>query len=197
MRKRFNKKSNYAFIDSQNLNLSVQNDGWKMHWAKFRTFLKEQYNVEKAFMFIGYMPEFEDMYAQLHEAGYSIVLKQTYDLTKPQPELLKEKELKTLELDKPKDDQEKHHIKGNVDTDVVLWAMKEMPNYKQAVLVSGDGDFYSLVEHLVGHKKLKKILTPTGHYSNLFNKYEKYIDRLDKHRKELEYPRHKKRRKKT
>ena len=32
------KKGNYAFIDSQNLNVSVQKYGWKMDWKKFRQF---------------------------------------------------------------------------------------------------------------------------------------------------------------
>jgi uncharacterized LabA/DUF88 family protein len=120
------------------------------------------------------------MYEYLHDAGFNIVLKQTYDMTKPRAE---EEE----KAEEEKAAERERHIKGNVDTELVLWAMKELPNYSKAVLVSGDGDFYSLVEYLEEKGKLAKILTPSWQYSGLFNRYEKYIDRIDKCRRELEY----------
>jgi uncharacterized LabA/DUF88 family protein len=188
-----NKKPNYAFIDSQNLNVGVQKYGWKMDWIKFRKFLEEKYSVTKAFMFIGYVPEFEAMYQQLHEAGYMIVLKPTYDMTKPRAE----SEGQSAEGEsKDKKEEDKKPVKGNVDADLVLWTMKELPNYDRAVIVSGDGDFYGLVEYLDKQRRLLKILAPNAQYSNLFNKYESYVERLDKFRKELAYYDHKKRTKK-
>ena len=39
-------------------------------------------------------------------------------------------------------------IKGNVDADLVLRAILEINDYDKAVIVSSDGDFYSLVQHL-------------------------------------------------
>lgn len=173
------KKPNYAFIDSQNLNVGVQKFGWKMDWKKFRIFLREKYGVEKAFMFIGYVPEFEAMYEQLHEAGYLVVLKPTFDMTRVRPEEKKEQ-------DKDKEKEERQ-TKGNVDADLVLWAMKEISNYNKAVIVSGDGDFYSLIEYLDGKKRLLKLLAPNAHYSGLYNKYERYVERLDTYRKDLAY----------
>ncbi len=185
-------KPNYAFIDSQNLNVGVQKYGWKMDWVKFRKFLSDKYGVTKAFMFIGYVPEFENMYQQLHEAGYMIVLKPTYDMTRPRPEeKVAPKEDKPI--DSPIKEEEKRPVKGNVDADLVLWVMKEQPRYDKAVIVSGDGDFYSLVEYLDEQKKLLKILAPNAQYSGLFNRYESYIERLDKSRKELAYYDRKKR----
>jgi len=173
-----NKLTTYAFIDSQNLNLSIKKLGWKMDWRKFRKFLENRYGVSKAFMFIGYIPEQEKMYQQLHEAGYMVVLKPTYDMTKPYQEA------------KPNDDtkpDEDKHIKGNIDADLVLWAMKEINSYKKAVIVSGDGDFYSLVEYLEENNKLLKLLAPSGYYSKLYNRIDKYIDRIDKSKKDLVY----------
>src|SRR4051812_722509 len=73
-------KPNYAFIDSQNLNLGVQKMGWKMDWRKFRLYLREVHNVEQAYMFIGYMPDYEKLYEQMHELGYLIVLKPTLEM---------------------------------------------------------------------------------------------------------------------
>ena len=177
LKKSAKKSNNYAFIDNQNLNVTVQNLGWKIDWRRFRKFLYDRYQVSQAYMFIGYMPEHEEMYEFLHDAGYAIVLKPTYDLTRPQPEVNGEKVK----------EEDKRHIKGNVDVELVLWAMREINKYDKAILVSGDGDFYSLVEYLEARGKLAKILTPSGHYSALFNKYEKYIERIDKSRHHLEY----------
>lgn len=174
----------YAFIDSQNLNVGVQKFGWKMDWQKFRKFLSEEYGVTKAFMFIGYVPEFEAMYEQLHEAGYMIVLKPTYDMTKPQPDAAAEATAREKAGAEP---EEKKPVKGNIDADLVLWAMKEISNYDKAILVSGDGDFYSLVEYLETKKRLGKILTPSFQYSQLYNRYEEYIVRLDTFKRELRY----------
>lgn len=172
----------YAFIDSQNLNVSVQRDGWKMDWKKFRKFLTNHYGVSKAYMFIGYMPEHENLYEQMHSAGYMVVLKPTFDMTRVRQE--NQEDLK-------KQKEEDRHIKGNVDADLVLWAMKEINNYSQAIIVSGDGDYYSLAEHLEQTGKLLKILTPGGHYSQLFNRFGEYVTRLDYHKPELAYRDHK------
>lgn len=43
----------YTFIDSQNLNLGVRDQGWELDFARFRVYLKDKYGVGKAFLFIG------------------------------------------------------------------------------------------------------------------------------------------------
>ena len=175
----------YAFIDSQNLNLGVQKFGWKLDWRKFRLFLADTYGVTKAYMFIGYIPEYEALYEQMHEAGFAVVLKPTFDLTKPRLEPAESsddnRQIKSPEA------EEKKPVKGNIDAELVLWAMKEMSNYDKAIIVSGDGDFYCLVEYLEGKGRLLHLLTPSGHYSNMYNKYESYVVRLDQFKRQLAY----------
>ena len=63
---------------------------------------------------------------------------------------------------KPILDDKRGRPKGNVDADLVLHAMIEYDNYDQAVIVSSDGDFYSLVEYLYDQKKLETILAPNN-----------------------------------
>lgn len=172
----------YAFIDSQNLNLGTQRMGWKMDWRKFRKYLADNYNVTKAFMFIGYMSENESLYEYMHELGFLVVLKPTIDVTPS---------------DKDPKSTDKPIIKGNVDAELVLYAMKEMPNYDKAVIVSGDGDFFSLIEYLDQKGKLAKILTPNWQYSTLLKVFENKIVRLDQQRKQLSYHDHKRDFKKT
>lgn len=168
----------YAFIDNQNLNLGVQKFGWKMDWRKFRAFLKKEYGVEKAFMFIGHMPEHEELYSQMHDAGYLVVLKPTL-------ETFKTEEQKTE--DKPETEEKKPATKGNIDADLVLYVMKELPNYDKAIIVSGDGDFFSVVEYLEHEGKLLHMMAPNWMYSSLLKPFEKYIVRIDHFKRQLAY----------
>lgn len=175
------KSGNFAFIDSQNLNLGVQKVGWKMDWRKFRVYLREKHNVTSAYMFIGYMPENESLYEQMHDAGYLVVLKPTLDMFEktegPGPRAQGPEAQK----------EEKPATKGNVDAELVLYAVKEMPNYHKAVIVSGDGDFYGLVEYLIKQNKLERLLAPNWQYSTLLKPFESYIERIDQKRRELAY----------
>lgn len=177
MARRGKKQNNYAFIDSQNLNLGTQRMGWKMDWRRFREYLRKEYNVSRAYMFIGYMSENEQLYEYMHNLGYLVVLKPTVDvITTPDP--------KDGSSGK---DKEKPAVKGNVDADLVLYAMKELPNYDKAVIVSGDGDFLGLIEYLEEQGKLEHILTPNWQYSSLFKPFESKIFRLDQKRRALTY----------
>jgi uncharacterized LabA/DUF88 family protein len=65
--------------------------------------------------------------------------------------------------------------------------MKEINNYDKAIIVSGDGDFYCLVEYLAEKNKLLHLITPNWQYSSLLKPYEKYILQLDKQRRQLAY----------
>jgi uncharacterized LabA/DUF88 family protein len=177
-RRRKQKKANYAFIDSQNLNLGTQRVGWKVDWRKFRQYLADEHNVSNAYMFIGYMSENESLYEYMYELGFLVVLKPTVTQTKAEPNGLEPKS---------HEDKEKPAVKGNVDAELVLYAMKELPNYDKAIIVSGDGDFFSLVEYLEEHDKLSSIMTPNWQYSSLLKPFESKIIRLDQNRKELAY----------
>ena len=132
------KLENYAFIDSQNLNLSIQKLGWKLDFKRFRVYLKDKYQVEKAFIFIGYISGNEPLYTFLQKAGYLIVFKPTLEYKK----------------------NKKCFTKGNVDAELVLYTMIEFKNYNKAIIISGDGDFHCLIEYLIGKNKLKKIIIP-------------------------------------
>ncbi len=127
--------NNYAFIDSQNLNLSIRSLGWKLDYKRFRRYLKEKYGVSKAFLFIGYIEGNNQLYSVLQEAGFICIFKPT----------LKYKDGTT---------------KGNCDAELVLKAMVEFKNYAKAVIITGDGDFYCLVNYFIEKNKLEVILTP-------------------------------------
>lgn len=148
-----------------------------MDWRKFRQYLDKQYNVKHAYLFIGYMAEYEPLYEQMHDLGYNIVLKPVVDPSADGKE----------NGSKGADSGKKIAVKGNVDADLVLFAMKELPNYDKAIIVSGDGDFYGLIEYLVEQGKLLHVMAPNWQYSSLLKPFEKYIIRLDQLRKQLAY----------
>ena len=52
------------------------------------------------------------------------------------------------------------NIKGNIDADLDLQAMIDYRNYDKAVIVTSDGDFYSLIRYLYERNKLKKVISP-------------------------------------
>jgi uncharacterized LabA/DUF88 family protein len=178
------KIANYAFIDSQNLNLGIQRMGWKLDWRKFRRLLKDKYNVERAYMFIGYMSENESLYEYMHELGYLVVLKPTIDVSNNSDHEKSASGNIKQDGDKEKD---RPMVKGNVDAELVLYTMKELNNYGQAIIVSGDGDFFSLVEYLDDRDKLANVMAPNWQYSSLLRPYEEKIIRLDKMKRQLSY----------
>lgn len=128
-------ENNYAFIDSQNVNLGVQEQGWKLDFKRFRIYLKEKYGVKKAYLFIGYLPENQNLYKSLQEDGYVLVFKP----------VLKNKD---------------GGVKGNVDAELVLQTMIDYNDYDKAIIVTGDGDFYCLVNYLYNKEKLGKVISP-------------------------------------
>ena len=80
-------------------------------------------------------------------------------------------------------------IKGNVDADLVLQAMIDYKNYDKAVIITSDGDFYSLVKYLYENDKLRVIISPyTKTCSVLLKKSAKEkIVFMDNLRQKLEY----------
>ena len=71
----FKKQNNYAYIDSQNLHLGVQSLGWELDYKKFRRYLTEKYKVATAYLFIGYIPQNQDLYSSLQKSGYILKFK--------------------------------------------------------------------------------------------------------------------------
>jgi uncharacterized LabA/DUF88 family protein len=136
---------NYAFIDNENVNMSVQKQWWKMDWGKLRGWLEKTYNVTKAYMFMGYSPEHQEMYTYFQQLGYVLIFK---------PMMHASSGLK----------------KWNVDAELVLQAMIDLQEYHQAVIVTGDGDFACLVRYLYGQDKLATLIVPNQQrYSDLLN----------------------------
>jgi uncharacterized LabA/DUF88 family protein len=117
-------------------------------------------------LFIGRVAGNESLYSFLDDVGYTVIFKPTLNYT----------------------DRKGKIIKGNVDAELVLHTMIEFPNYSKAIIVSGDGDYYCLVEYLeIQHKLLHVIIPNKISYSSLLREYRKYFVYVTDLRKKLEY----------
>lgn len=158
-------QNNYAFIDSQNVNLSIQDQNWKLDWKKFRKYLSDKYKITKAFLFIGFVPQNQSIYTNLQQDGFILIFKPTLALPSGK-------------------------VKGNVDAELVLHTMIEFKNYDKAMIVTGDGDFYCLIEYLIKKNKLLKLMIPNGsQYSSLYRKIMPHIVFMNNLKNKLSYKR--------
>ncbi len=154
------KENNYAFIDSQNVNLAIRALGWQLDFKRFRVYLREKYGVTKAFLFIGYVEGNSDLYTSLQDAGFLCIFKPT----------LIYKDGTT---------------KGNCDAELVLQTMIEYSNYDKAVIVTGDGDFYCLIKHLIEQEKMNSVLIPNRFKFSALLKFKQFRPYL-RHMNDLE-----------
>ena len=130
-------QNNVAYIDGANLHKGVETFGWKFSYSRFRVWLKEKYGVSQAYLFLGMMPKYKDLYTRLQEYGYTLVFK----------EIIYDGDGKA---------------KGNCDADIVVHAMQGAyeNKFNQAILVSSDGDYAPLVKFLKEKNKIGVILSP-------------------------------------
>lgn len=133
-----NKANNFAYIDGANLHKALNELGWNLDYERFRIWLTEKYGVKRAYIFIGLIPRYKDLYAYLQKAGYTLIFKEVvYDGD-----------------GKPK---------GNCDADLVLQAVRDAfeNNFENAVIVTSDGDYAGLIKFLREKGKLLTILSPS------------------------------------
>lgn len=150
-------RNNFAFIDIQNVTLGTRELGWRLDWRKFFLYLKEKYDVTKAFIFIGYIGRNKYFYDFLRSCGYILIFKPVICAGDT--------------------------IKANCDGDMLMFAVSRCHNFNKAVIVTSDGDFYSTVRLLYRRQKLAVVLSPNAQKcSRLLRKEAKekirYLDRL-------------------
>lgn len=141
------KENNIAFIDWQNLHLWTHSEHWKINFDRFRTYLRDKFQVNEAYYFLWFISEDEqDLYNQLQKAWFIVIFREHSS-------------------------QLKWKKKWNVDVDIVFEIMKrimENKDFYKIVLVSWDWDYIKIVKYLIQKNLLKKILFPNSKYSSLY-----------------------------
>jgi len=49
--------NNYAYIDGNNLWHGMKDVGWRLDYKRFRTYLREKFGVQRAYLFLEYRTE--------------------------------------------------------------------------------------------------------------------------------------------
>lgn len=131
------KENNFAYIDGANLHRGIASFGWKLDYARFRVWLSDKYGVSRAYIFIGLIPKYKDLYTYLQNAGFTLVFKEVVYDSDGKP-------------------------KGNCDADLVLQAARDTyeNKFEKAIIVSSDGDYAGFVKFLKERGKLRIILSP-------------------------------------
>ena len=167
----------YAFIDAANLFYGGEKSlGWKIDYKKLLAYLKDKYEVKKAFYYAG---------VELDGFDYSILDPKPIDLNKliafhnkklssklsESKILIIQKRIQRIKFYrklgqfgyilclKPTKifwNEGKPEKKANCDVDLTFDAMRYMNEYNNVVLLSGDGDFAILVKYL---KEIGKYVT--------------------------------------
>ena len=154
------KSHNIAYVDGQNLHFASKEQGWKIDYTKFRTYLRDKYHVQEAYYFMGFVSEInQDLYDNLQKAGFILSFRE-------HSVALKGKK------------------KGNVDSDIIFHAMRKLVEnepFEKLILVSGDGDYKKLVDYLIKKERFAKILFPNREfasslYKSLGGEFFDYLD---------------------
>jgi uncharacterized LabA/DUF88 family protein len=141
---------------------------WLVSHKKFCVFLNENYNCDEIYYFIGNIrDEHAKMYIELQKVGYILVFREHAN------SLVSEK-------------------KGNIDTDLIFELMRQYAEedpLRKFLIVSGDGDYFKVVRHLVEKSRFLKILLPNKKFaSSLYKKLgSEYYDFLSNIRSYVEY----------
>jgi len=162
-----NNRGNIAYIDGQNLYMGTakSNPKWHIDLARFRIYLEQKYNVERAYYYLGYVQEglqIEQLYETIQAAGFVLMFRQHNSA------MLGKK-------------------KGNVDSDIIFSIMKRLyqkDSFQKIILVSGDGDYKMLVDFLIQENRFEKILFPnrkfrSSLYKEISSTYFSYLDDSD------------------
>ncbi len=131
--------SNTAYIDGANLDKGSKALGVEIDYKKLKTWLEFKYGVTDAYIFIGMIREYKDLYNYLQDCGFKLIFKEVVYDNRGKP-------------------------KGNCDADLVLNVVSDVYENKvdNVILVSSDGDYAGMVKFLLKKKVMRAILSPSA-----------------------------------
>lgn len=150
-----------VFIDASNIYFSQKTLGWRIDFKRLLEYFKKNTDLYRIAFYGALNPDnarerkFHDF---LEIVGY----------------VVRHKKIKFIR-DKT-DNEYGGHNKGNVDVDLTVDAVHFRDEYDSFVLLSGDGDFESLLKYLKAHRKRCIVLSTKGHVSIELIRHAKFID---------------------
>ena len=126
----------YAFIDASNIIYSAARSGWKVDFEKLAKYLHERFQVQRILYFAGVDT---DNLKQLK--FYEVLQKFSY-------------ELRLIPVKTFSDGSKK----ADVDSRMTFEMMLHFKKYTKAIIMTGDGDYYWVLEYLLKQKHGQIIL---------------------------------------
>jgi uncharacterized LabA/DUF88 family protein len=155
-----------VFIDGQNLYASMLNTQIKIDYRKLRGLFSTNTNLFRIYYYAALLDNSD--YDPLHKLvdwlsfnGYTTVTKQVKEF--------------------PARDGNGTFRKGNMDVDLTVDVLRMSPFVDHIVLMSGDGDFKSLVQEVQRRCRVTVISTPDVTSAELKRQCDQYIDLRDLH----------------
>ena len=158
---KFVKGKTAVFIDSSNIYFSERTLGWRIDFKKLLNYFKNNVDLHRIAFYGNLNPDnarerkFHDF---LELIGY----------------IVKHKKIKFIQDDA--DHEHGGHHKGNLDVDLTIDAVHFKNEYDTFLLLSGDGDFESLLKYLKIYKKRCIVFSTKGHVSIELIRQAKFVD---------------------
>jgi len=140
VRKRRKALRTYAFIDASNIIYGTRDEGWKVDFRKLFKYLSERYGSKKIFYFAGKDNKNlkqAHFYKLLAKIGYELILKEVKLYRQENGPMIR---------------------KANCDVDLTFYAMRDQDKYNSALFLTGDGDFFVLIDYLIKQKKAIRVI---------------------------------------
>jgi uncharacterized LabA/DUF88 family protein len=124
------------YIDGNNLYRSAKELGFEIDYRKLGVWLRQKYNANIIYLFIGFIPVKENFYRYLGNCGFTLIFKKAISIG--------------------------NFIKGNCDAELVLKVVLDfyLKEFDSCILITGDGDFGCLVEFLGEQKSIVFVIAP-------------------------------------
>ena len=150
-----------VFIDASNIFFSQKTLGWRIDFKKLITYFRNNSDLYRITFYGSINPDNErerKFHDFLQIIGYTV----------------KHKKIKFIR--DAADEKHGGHHKGNIDVDLTIDAVDLKDKYDSFVVLSGDGDFESLLKYLKAHKKRCLVMSTKGHVSIELIRQAKFID---------------------
>ncbi len=148
----------FVFIDAANILYSQQTLKWRVDYEKLKQYFETECNLKGLYFYTGKVGENQKQDAfikKLESLGYKV----------------RSKEVKRIKISK-----DAYQLKGNLDAELIIDALKNENNFDTCVLMSGDSDFAPLLDELKERNKWVVVMSSKRHVSRELLDRAKYLN---------------------
>ncbi len=148
----------FVFVDAANILYSQQSLGWKVDYEKLKKYFEKECDLLKIYFHTGRVGDNEKQNSfleKLKNLGY----------------IVKAKEVKRIRLK-----NNTFEWKGDLDVELTIDILENIPKFDSLILMSGDSDFAALLDVVKNHGKRVIVISTKGHVSKELLDRAKYVN---------------------